>query len=356
MRLLLISILRLINIRQRHPSPRAFRSMNKHRHTSHPALFSSRVSSNSVCITKTAGIRARLRGQYTELRIRSLGKELGIDSASYFDTDVLVLRNFEELLNIPWEFGVTPDVYRPGDDKELRDGGEVERGDGGDTSFCDQTVLGQLGIECRSGRSTMKGRQISAVSIGKKSVGGGGLSGSRRRREKMLFAHVIYDGMDTLLTNSSPSQLSGCYTPATSNTLLLARFDYSISPWSTTTSSSLVLTTPKSISPSARAIISTPTSLVGARTITPNKLVSAWASSDAWGGDLEDVEVPCAPSSSFANPAYSFNLKQYLDLDSDHTKQTIEDALALAFKVETVTGDQLTVAKETKWSRWTCSR
>ncbi|THU94322.1 hypothetical protein K435DRAFT_164234 [Dendrothele bispora CBS 962.96] len=100
-----------------------------------------------------------------------------------------------------------------------------------------------------------------------------------------------------LLTNSSSllSQLSGRSTPATatasntppwvSNVLLLARFGYSISPWmsrSTTTSSSLILTTPKSVSPSARAIISTPvTSLVGARTITSNEVVAAWASSDA---------------------------------------------------------------------------
>ncbi|THU94325.1 hypothetical protein K435DRAFT_164298 [Dendrothele bispora CBS 962.96] len=45
--------------------------------------------------------RGPFRGKYTKLRVRSLGKELGIDSAGYFDTDALVLRNFEELFNIP---------------------------------------------------------------------------------------------------------------------------------------------------------------------------------------------------------------------------------------------------------------
>ncbi|THV04808.1 nucleotide-diphospho-sugar transferase [Dendrothele bispora CBS 962.96] len=96
--------------------------------------LSCQVSSNAICIVKAAGwephavpllppphngrgIHARFRDQYTKLRIWSLGEELGIDSAVYFDADTLVLRNFEEPFNIPWEFGATPDIYRPGDDR-----------------------------------------------------------------------------------------------------------------------------------------------------------------------------------------------------------------------------------------------
>ncbi|KAK7462725.1 hypothetical protein VKT23_007312 [Stygiomarasmius scandens] len=94
----------------------------------------SQVSPNAVCIAKAAGwepvevtllppphngkgIHARFRDQYTKLTIWSLGEELGIDTAVYLDADTLVLRNFDELFDIPWEFGATPDIYRPGDDR-----------------------------------------------------------------------------------------------------------------------------------------------------------------------------------------------------------------------------------------------
>ncbi|THU94321.1 hypothetical protein K435DRAFT_900510, partial [Dendrothele bispora CBS 962.96] len=84
------------------------------------------VSSNPVRVTKTASREPHavpllpqlitgeasmpFRDRYTKLRIRSLGKEPGIDSAVYFDTDALVLRNSKELFAIPLEFGATPDI------------------------------------------------------------------------------------------------------------------------------------------------------------------------------------------------------------------------------------------------------
>ncbi|KAK7461688.1 hypothetical protein VKT23_008116 [Stygiomarasmius scandens] len=92
----------------------------------------SQVSSNALCIVETVGwelhpvpvlppphdgkdIFGRFKDQYTKLRLWSLGEELGIKSAVYLDADTLVLRNFDELFNIPWNFGAITDTY--GDDR-----------------------------------------------------------------------------------------------------------------------------------------------------------------------------------------------------------------------------------------------
>ncbi|KAF5361503.1 hypothetical protein D9758_006140 [Tetrapyrgos nigripes] len=61
------------------------------------------------------GIAHRFKDQYTKLTIWSLGEQLGIDSAVYLDGDTLVLRNFDELFNFPWEFGAAQDVFPPHD-------------------------------------------------------------------------------------------------------------------------------------------------------------------------------------------------------------------------------------------------
>ncbi|KAF5336680.1 hypothetical protein D9758_015685 [Tetrapyrgos nigripes] len=88
-----------------------------------------RVSSQALCITEAAGwdnqavsllppphngkgIHYRFVDQYTKLRIWSLGEKLGFDSGVYLDADTMVRRNLDELFDLPWEFGATPDVYR----------------------------------------------------------------------------------------------------------------------------------------------------------------------------------------------------------------------------------------------------
>ncbi|KAK7456430.1 hypothetical protein VKT23_010678 [Stygiomarasmius scandens] len=94
--------------------------------------IASQVSDGALCVVKSVGwephavpllppphnsegISDRFRDQYTKLRIWSLGDELGIKSAVYLDADTLVLRNFDELFDLPWELGATTDVY--GDDR-----------------------------------------------------------------------------------------------------------------------------------------------------------------------------------------------------------------------------------------------
>jgi len=90
--------------------------------------IASQVSDGALCVAKSVGwephavpllppphnskgIHDRFRDQYTKLRIWSLGDELGIKSAVYLDADTLVLRNFDELFDLPWELGATTDVY-----------------------------------------------------------------------------------------------------------------------------------------------------------------------------------------------------------------------------------------------------
>jgi len=90
------------------------------------------VSPKALCIARTSGwetypvqlispphngegIAARFKDQYTKLAIWSLGEELGFDNAVYMDADTLVLRNFDELYNFPWEFGAGLDVFQPSD-------------------------------------------------------------------------------------------------------------------------------------------------------------------------------------------------------------------------------------------------
>ncbi|KAF5367195.1 hypothetical protein D9758_003928 [Tetrapyrgos nigripes] len=91
-------------------------------------LDDNRVSPQALCITEAAGwenhavslippphdgdgIDNRFSDQYTKLRIWSVGEVLGYDRAVYLDADTLVRRNFDELFDIPWEFGATTDVY-----------------------------------------------------------------------------------------------------------------------------------------------------------------------------------------------------------------------------------------------------
>ena len=48
--------------------------------------------------------------QYTKLTIWTLDK-IGIKTAVYLDADTIVRRNFDELWNLPFEFGAVPDIW-----------------------------------------------------------------------------------------------------------------------------------------------------------------------------------------------------------------------------------------------------
>ncbi|KAJ6467762.1 glycosyltransferase family 8 protein [Mycena sanguinolenta] len=86
-----------------------------------------KVSEQALCIARAVGwepypvplippphggryIYPRFMEQYTKLHIWKLDKN-GVDSAVYIDGDTLVLRNFDELFDIPFHFAATPDVY-----------------------------------------------------------------------------------------------------------------------------------------------------------------------------------------------------------------------------------------------------
>ncbi|KAF8179583.1 glycosyltransferase family 8 protein [Mycena galopus ATCC 62051] len=56
------------------------------------------------------GVNQRYAEQYTKLNIWNLDQQ-GVDSAVYLDADTLVRRNFNELFEIPFNFGAVPDVY-----------------------------------------------------------------------------------------------------------------------------------------------------------------------------------------------------------------------------------------------------
>lgn len=86
-----------------------------------------RVSEQALCIACAAGwepvavpfippphdgkgIYHRFYDQYTKLNIWGLDQR-GVDQAVYLDADTLVLRNFEELFDLPFNFAAVPDVY-----------------------------------------------------------------------------------------------------------------------------------------------------------------------------------------------------------------------------------------------------
>lgn len=86
-----------------------------------------RISDEALCVTRAAGwepiavpfippphngkgIYYRFVDQYTKLNIWGLDT-LGIEQAVYLDADTLVLRNFDELFELPYNFAAVPDVY-----------------------------------------------------------------------------------------------------------------------------------------------------------------------------------------------------------------------------------------------------
>lgn len=86
-----------------------------------------RISKRSVCIVKAAGwelhpvdlilpphngagVHHSFVDQYTKLSMWKLDKQ-GIKTAVYLDADTLVRKNFDELWNIPFQFGAVPDIY-----------------------------------------------------------------------------------------------------------------------------------------------------------------------------------------------------------------------------------------------------
>ena len=86
-----------------------------------------RVSNRTLCFVKEAGwelhpvtlippphqgkgIHHTFVDQYTKLTIWTLDK-IGIKTAVYLDADTIVRRNFDELWNLPFEFGAVPDIW-----------------------------------------------------------------------------------------------------------------------------------------------------------------------------------------------------------------------------------------------------
>ncbi|KAJ6484824.1 glycosyltransferase family 8 protein [Mycena sanguinolenta] len=85
-----------------------------------------RVSDHALCIARAVGwepysvtlippphggkdVYSGYKEQYTKLHIWTLDKK-GVDSAVYIDADTLVLRNFDELFDMPFNFAAAPDV------------------------------------------------------------------------------------------------------------------------------------------------------------------------------------------------------------------------------------------------------
>ncbi|KAF4574524.1 hypothetical protein EYR36_005868 [Pleurotus pulmonarius] len=90
-----------------------------------------RISEEALCITRAAGweplpvpfippphhgdgILEWYQDQYTKLNIWSLDQH-GVDRLVYLDADTLVLRNIDELFDIPFNFAAVPDVFAPDD-------------------------------------------------------------------------------------------------------------------------------------------------------------------------------------------------------------------------------------------------
>lgn len=86
-----------------------------------------RISSRALCFVQAAGwelhpvelippphggqgIHQTFIDQYTKLNIWTLD-QLGIKRAVYLDADTIVRRNFDEIWNLPFEFGAVPDIY-----------------------------------------------------------------------------------------------------------------------------------------------------------------------------------------------------------------------------------------------------
>jgi len=89
--------------------------------------LSGRVSDQALCIARAVGwepiavpfippphdgkgVYHRFYDQYTKLNIWGLDKR-GVEQAVYLDADTLVLRNFEELFDVPFNFAAVPDIY-----------------------------------------------------------------------------------------------------------------------------------------------------------------------------------------------------------------------------------------------------
>ncbi|KAH9960028.1 nucleotide-diphospho-sugar transferase [Russula dissimulans] len=87
-----------------------------------------RLSDRALCIVRTAGwellpvdlippprngagIGHRFGDQYTKLHLWSLDSLLGVNRVVYLDADTHVRRNIDELFDMPFPFGVVPDVY-----------------------------------------------------------------------------------------------------------------------------------------------------------------------------------------------------------------------------------------------------
>lgn len=86
-----------------------------------------RVSKRTLCFVKAAGwelhpvdfippphqgkgIHYTFVDQYTKLNIWTLD-QIGIKTAVYLDADTIVRRNFDEIWNLPFEFGAVPDIW-----------------------------------------------------------------------------------------------------------------------------------------------------------------------------------------------------------------------------------------------------
>ncbi|KAF8062214.1 glycosyltransferase family 8 protein [Lyophyllum atratum] len=86
-----------------------------------------RISEKALCMTRAVGwepiavpfippphhgkgIFHRFYDQYTKLNIWGLDNH-GIEQAVYLDADTLVLKNFDELFDLPFNFAAVPDIY-----------------------------------------------------------------------------------------------------------------------------------------------------------------------------------------------------------------------------------------------------
>lgn len=86
-----------------------------------------RLSNRTLCFLQAAGwelhpvelippphggkdIHYTFIDQYTKLNIWTLD-QIGIKTAVYLDADTMVRRNFDEIWNLPFEFGAVPDIY-----------------------------------------------------------------------------------------------------------------------------------------------------------------------------------------------------------------------------------------------------
>lgn len=86
-----------------------------------------RISNRALCFVRAAGwelhpvdfiapphggkgIHHSFVDQYTKLNVWTLD-QLGIKTAVYLDADTIVRNNFDEIWNLPFEFGAVPDIY-----------------------------------------------------------------------------------------------------------------------------------------------------------------------------------------------------------------------------------------------------